>query len=145
MKHTLNKKSWHFWLATKAGPMSYYQGKQVDICSYIRNVLTGLGSLMLLIISIGGLIGFYLVGAYEFIVWALENGMSGSPPDISFLFLFVNIVAAAIAFGLALLYACGKVYDYKQMKAAEPEQQPSFISLAYRKWKEKNCFWVEFK
>lgn len=144
MNHTLNKKSWHFWLATKVGPMSYYPGKQVNICSYIRNVLAGLGALILTIISFGGLIGLYFLGGYELIVWALENGMSGSPPDISFLFLFINIIAAAIAFGIVLLYTCGKIHDYKQMKAAEPERQPSFISLAFRKWKEKKCFFVEF-
>lgn len=144
MKHTLRRDSWHYWLAKKWGGLNYWEGHDVlDICTYSRKVAKGLflftfWSIVAFIFGIA-----YLVGGYDFFACLLNPVCSETPPS-SMLFLAINGFVACI-FALA---CCGILINkYREYRYEHPvdKKDPSFLTLWYRKFKEKTCFIVSFE
>ena len=147
---TVNVKSWHYRLATTYGPQSTYELKygEANLCAYIRSVIVGL-FVTILITILGALVLFGLVMIPMIYVIA-------SIVDIGFhVPLDEVLVIMAVEALLLLIVGCvwffesnthRKVfYGIKQVTQAAgvskviPET-PSFMKLAYRKFKEKTCF-----
>jgi lipid-A-disaccharide synthase-like uncharacterized protein len=150
MKQEIKHDSWHMWLAN-IGMDSYCKlkpGETIDICQYIRLVAFGIIKAMFctfvtilfvswVLFSIGNLIGWlfldYAIDPMAAIVW-ITFGVLGGAGIISY---------------VIILYARYEKKRYWAMFYQEggivPEVRPSFISLAYRKFKEKTCFKLEVK
>jgi hypothetical protein len=133
MKTITLGRSWHFWLAN-FGHKRIYADATTNICEYTRAVLTGtfwaFVSLVFAAIfggwvlaSIGNIIGWVFLG-YE-----LER----------YSVLLLLIVAL---FSSVILIFMGREWWDNRPKNDAP---PTFVGTAYRKFKSKTCFEVEFK
>jgi hypothetical protein len=138
-----NRKSWHFWVATKIGDYSERSG---DFCSYVRNVIGGL--LLMGFLAVAATLLLFSIGRE---VWAIYTCHFTSVCTFgSFeraFAIFVCICVAVVSFiGLC-------IWNGNRMRAKRwaiergdlPEPKPSFITTAYRALKDKTCFKVEFK
>lgn len=150
MTFTLNPNSWHFWVANFTTRRVWIEDGS-DICSYTRAFLTGLGWLALASFGVALGIAFVVVGLWN----TVDFLFYGAPlyPTTAMLWALVAV------FGVV---ASGVAYtDYRERKIQEeierereeflrtgikpPEKQPGFIRLAFRKFKDKTCFRLEFK
>jgi hypothetical protein len=150
MKQEIKHNSWHMWLAN-VGVDNYGKlrpGETIDICQYIRLVLFGLikaiGATLIIILfvswvsfSIGNLIGWlfmdYAIEPIAVIVW-ITFGVLGAITTMSHLIITYDRYQNKRYW--AKIYKEGGVL---------PEVKPSFLSLAYRKFKDKTCFKLEIK
>ena len=148
---TLNKQSWHFWLAnfgrTRMG--SYEQKYGTDICYYIRSIFKGL--FFFTIVAFTCIAAAFWVGnsIYD-IAQFFINGIEMSEPT-KFLIILVGASTAILIFMLSVYGAFkgttkliqnrrDRLYD----QGIRPNE-PGFLTLAYRKFKEKSCFKINFK
>lgn len=140
----LKKNSWHFWLAKKCGGLDYWEGHDVlDICTYSRKVLKGL-FVFLFLSLFAFMFGIaYLVGGYDLFVCLLNPVCSEAPPT-SMLFLVINGIIAFI-----FTLACGAVgvEKYREYRYTHPvdNKDPSFLTLWYRKLKDKTCVLINLE
>ena len=143
MEFELNAKSWHFWLANFAHKRVSVYGS--DICSYIRAVLMGLFWLTIYgtaaIFFVYGT-GVTLYDGYYF----FAEGIKVS------LFAEVMIMLWTVILGLmfTLLFTFCMVEHaipavQRACSSVSKTDNPSFIRLAYRKFKDKTCFQIKFK
>lgn len=132
----LNRKSWHFALAsygTYPYDVEYYAH---DICSYTHKVLNGFMK-ALFFIALGVFLGYcmlvepFIWFSYNFAFWYANQNLP----------LIVGIVFWAL---LVLIGVFGMHFHYKE-KRNKPKPPPSFLSLWYRSFKEKICFKVDFE
>jgi hypothetical protein len=141
MTHTIKRDSWHFKLQNFGAADQYYGTKETDICTYTRRVIRG-ASLFLLVCSLA-LFGGYCVG--DFIYW-LYTGLMYEFTKMALGAFMTVIILGMVACGLvaaALLHTHKKYEDYKYAKMKSDdyvEPKPSFMQLAYRKFKDKTCF-----
>lgn len=141
MTHTIKRDSWHFKLQNFGAADHYYGNKETDICTYTRRVIRG-ASLFLLVCSLA-LFGGYCVG--DFMYWLYTCLMYGHIEMTLGAFMTVTVLGMT-ACGLvaaAMLYTHNKYEEYKYAKMesrGHVEPEPSFMQLAYRKFKDKTCF-----
>lgn len=150
MKSTkLKKNSWHYWLAYKGNDdlkflttMKYTE--KIDLCQYIRWVIYGIIRVTFISIAllIFGVITF--VGTYDDIMWfygAIANGHFEKLPIFGLLTL--------VEYSVVLLLVCmSLVIDYQQKHRIDRKpliSDDAFVKIAYRKWKDKTCSFVEFE
>ena len=139
MSHTLNSKSWHFWLANFGNTGCYYPEDTIDICSYIRSVVRGI-FLLLAAIAVGIVIlitTLYSLGNWFSVIFL--DGYLISPVTI-----LVTSLYSIIGF------ATYKANQHDRRLAEgyfsnKSKKEPGFLKLAYRKFKNKTCFMVDFK
>jgi hypothetical protein len=131
--YNLSKESWHFRLAN-FGARRIYPEDGSDICEYIRAMV---GGTFLLALSIAGAIlgaswvGFSVYNLYEI---AIGAGV-------------LEIYTALLLFllgALALFISVAVVVDWFHNRPDKPEVEPGFAKLAYRKFKNKTCFRLDF-
>lgn len=140
----LNKKSWHYWLAKKCGGLDFWEGHDVlDICTYSRKVLKGLFLFLLWLIIIAVVGIGYLFSGYLFLS-CLFDPVCVKLDDFAYFFVGVT------GFGLglfALAFGAVSVEKYREYRYTHPvdNKDLSFLTLWYRKVKDKTCFLVEFK
>jgi len=147
---TVNVNSWHYRLATTYGPQSKYELEYGDanLCSYIRSVIVGL--LITLLITIVGIMAsfaFILVPVIYIAASILEIGVH-LPFDEYLVFILLELVIISII-GVfwffesnthrKVFYGIQKVTQASGVAKVIPET-PSFMKLAYRKFKEKTCY-----
>jgi hypothetical protein len=147
---TVNVNSWHYRLATTYGPQSKYELKYGDanLCAYIRSVIVGL--LITLLIIIGGVLGSFAFALIPIIYVAasfIELGFH-VPIDEYLVAIIVEFVILS-AIGIfwffeskthrKVFYGIQKVTQATGVSKVIPET-PSFVKLAYRKFKEKTCY-----
>lgn len=139
----LNKKSWHFWLAQKYGGLWYCTGDKLDICRYSRKVLKGLLAFLFLLAGLSAFGFLYLFSGYEFFACVFDDACV-KIPEISLVFISVNIGISAI---LALGFGAMGIDKYRDYRAIHPteKKEPGFLTLLYRKIKDKTCFMVDIK
>jgi len=149
MKHTLNKKSWHFWVANNFGGLNYFYVDTTDLCSYIRNVFAGLFNLTLAASAAFVIVFIYLVGGYEYFS-CIFNPSCTEFSDVVYVFYSFNALIGFL--GLLISYALLKDYMYeynekhkKTLACSKKNAKPSFVTLAYRKFKEKTCVKIDFE
>jgi hypothetical protein len=143
----LNRKSWHFWLASKFGDYCYSEPEYQNVCTYTRCFLKGLivfiistiltvfmGAIFLglPLFALGWLIG------YMFGFFSLFDPKSRLADTVfSGFLLSLMWIVFGIIFGIVKFWKNGKKFA--------AVKQPSFLKVAYRSWKDKYCIKVEFK
>lgn len=140
----LNKKSWHFWLATRCSGLDYWEGHDVlDICTYSRKVLKGLFLFLFWTIFVTMIGIAYLISGYDFFSCLLDP-VCTTFPQTTYLFAGLSSIVVGI-----FVIACGAVGidKYREYRYTHPTEKkaPGFLTLWYRKFKEKTCFIVSFK
>lgn len=147
---TVNVNSWHYRLATTYGPVSTWRlaRGEADFCSYLRGVFLGL-LLVFFITAMGSILTVGLIGMPMIYVVSsiLELGWHFPPAEVG-IFLVFDLAIAIFGFFMwfhlsgnfaktvnAVIIALGKNATEKYV-----EKEPGFVSLAYRKFKEKTCF-----
>jgi hypothetical protein len=139
---TISKKSWHYRLATRYGAQSEFDLVEGDanICEYIRNMFMGL-VLIAAIICVITLLSFLFImqPMIYFLASILELGWHTPTTE-----MFVILTVESIAMIVPLIYLFSQSETYKRLvvvaNTPTSEQPPSFVNLAYRKFKEKTCF-----
>ena len=153
-EYTFSSKSWHYKLAN-VGVQRVWDFEEIDICSYIRKVLAGA---LVFVAAFFGATAIAIFFGYGFItlgMWFVDCLTSGNwvlPNPIAGLILFtiLLIVFGFIIVGVRILLekAIDKFVDYT-IEHRHPqlvkEKEPSFIAAAYRKFKDKTCFRINFK
>jgi hypothetical protein len=153
----LKKDSWHYKIATEIGSFDatsidgfYYstdnQGNtqlNIPICPYIRSVLLGIILLTFIILacgiilySIGYTLGWLGLGIYN------NSFTEPNPP-----FILTGIISImSIIFSLIERLIKSIRWKIQTRKyQVEKEQSPSFISAAYKSFKDKFCFYITLK
>lgn len=146
-----NKKSWHYWVATKFGPLGDWK-TNTDFCAYVRAVMVGSIWLSMLVVLGMGI----LYCGFEWVRWViacLEAGHLLKLAEMSPAMLFMMIIGivATVALVLGTIWGWVQLQVYMRQRAkvkrshtnAYVEPPPSFIHQAYLTWKEKTCFKVE--
>lgn len=129
--YKLKKDSWHYWLASFGDEYRVY--RLDDICGYIRAVIHGAFLLLLMgiIISIlGGTSAFALGNLFSWLFLGYE--LSG-----------VTVIYSAVITGL--IGAAIVIISIEHLKEKSDRNNPGFVRLAYRKFKDKTCSKVEFE
>lgn len=142
--YTLNNKSWHFYLASEWGRKIYIEDGPIDICTYIRRVLSGLAKFILIGIFMSLIIGLF-IGIEGSFLYAGYQMLFG---DLSTLNNHVQgLACCGVVINLVLAFASIKIWmQENNIEITLPRPQESgFLSLAYKKFKSKTCFMVEFK
>lgn len=148
MKFELKRDSWHFRLANFAsedGNRRVYRDS--DICSYTRALMLGAFWLVVALwfaLLAGIWVGTTIYNLYTFAVY----GAALTPPAIVLIGL-VLILGLSIACFVVNEKHKERKYE-RQMEILRnggsiPEPKPGFLRLAYRKFKDKTCFKLEFK
>lgn len=132
--------SWHRWIANFGGDRV---GHETDICRYTRAFLTGL--FWLFVVGCLGLAVLSFFGIVLLNIWdMIFNDGTILPPTAIFLG-----VAGALGF-LAAFVTAKEVYEQRQWDrevadlAAGIVREPGFLTLAYRKFKDRTCFKIRF-
>ena len=137
----LNRNSWHFRLATVYGS-TYADYPREDICSYSGAVLKGFSRVLLftLLVSIGVSVLYSNLLAWIIICIKLRTFV----PMMEIAAISITLHITLIALGLATrLY---KILWGSVIKTArKPEPKPTFLSKAYKSWKDKTCVPIDFK
>lgn len=142
---TFNKRSWHFWLATKVASYSpatsdeEYGGDSADVCTYSRAVAIGL--LVLSIVVLSGTFFAYVIihtilGIYFSVM--LEQWFFSEWGDAGVILLGCGLVTYGV-------YTIVKVWvKFNERPATRSATHDGFIRNAYKSWKEKFCVPVKF-
>jgi hypothetical protein len=147
LSFNLKKDSWHMRVANFGGTRigKYQQEYGTDICTYTRAFLWGaLGIIASVIVSVAFIVwlGFALYGLGAYALGAISE-----LPLETFVLLGICFVALLT---ITLAFLTEKFHDYKREKRLRqyasglPPPEPGFVTLAYRKFKNKTCFKIEF-
>lgn len=153
MNHVLKTKSWHYWLAKKFGNMYRWQADDMTICEYIRYVLKGLWSLTMLTIVVTVLSTLYLYGGYDCGMYLYNHFVIDDSEyriaEISLFFILINIVIILFFIGYGIHKLKEKtemvIGNYYQNRSASHVNNDSFVYLAWKKFKDKTCFKIDFE
>ena len=132
--YELNSNSWHYKLANFGRRRVSASGS--DICEYTRAVFFGLLTAVCCLVF-GSLVAL-LVG----------HGLYGIAMSLFTWSNMLNPASLMILGGtgaLGALFLIGGIKYYLDTRPAAPAKPPSFPTLAYRKFKDKTCFKINFK
>lgn len=136
----LSKNSWHYRLANTYAGKHYMPDYPTDFCTYFGNVMSGVGCVLLIIMFssmwLGGLVN---AAIWAFVRFTTETNISLD--DYGFGMTALTAVICIFAAWVWLKYR----YLEHKYKRDNIESTPSFITLAYRKIRDKMCFTVELK
>ena len=139
-----NKDSWHYRLAKTYGLNDDLRwGYPTDICEYTRSIMLGMLVVVCLAIGPGILIGSIVDSILYWTFSAIVGSMI--EPNI------FAVLGTAVFFLSSIVGACYgldnliKLLSKKHSKKIMKHKEPSFIVSAYRAFKEKYCFEIEFK
>jgi len=135
------------WVANFGGTRigNYKQEYGTDICTYVRAFLFGAFWSAVVCGAVSMFAGWVGYSLYGIGAWAL--GYLSELPFPSIMFL---VVIAAMTVTGTLIFGADRYQTYKyikrerQIKAGLPPPEPSFVTLAYRKFKNKTCFKINF-
>jgi uncharacterized membrane protein YidH (DUF202 family) len=142
---TLNRKSWHYWLASEFGN-SFGYAEPVSMCKYVKDVIVGLGKFLGVVIVCGGVLAavidtiWYL---YQIAHALITHTKLPGEDDIAIVVITIVVVSS-----LLVGYAEWKDYRdcQKLMREHEtPSENPSFIVMAWRTIRDKTCVKVDFQ
>lgn len=121
----VNRMSWHYKLAEWGSFDSY---SDQDLCTYTRTVMGG----FLLMLIVGGLIGFASMAVGDFIGWVAAGFMNGfaRPEFLAGMVLFVGVCAMMFFLLRGVLVTAEK---------------SEFLSQAYTSLRDKVCYRLEVK
>lgn len=133
----MKKNSWHYACAKLANEnRSIYDG-ELSICQYVRKVIWGAGVFSMIIVALLAVIALFCVGAYE-IAGTIFGFAAMSIPA------FITIaVVTLLLFGVA--HAVFVDYTQHTRRNLMRKDNSTFIAKAYRSYKEKVCYPIEFE
>jgi len=148
MKFELSANSWHFKLAN-FGSSEFGRRVSVhgsNICEYIRAMMAGTFWLMVSLTFLG-LAALWVGFSIHDLAMCIMNGGLIAPYTLIFLVLVACAVAVPVVVYLHERHKERKEQAFNEaiMKGEWKEPEPSFLTLAYRKFKNKTCFRIEFK
>ena len=139
---TLNANSWHFRMANygekRIGDYSVRHG--TDFCTYLRAVVTGVcraAMIFSLALAAAAWVGYSL---YDIVLFLINTQREIFPTTFLF-FTMAFTFGVLVLLGLSLDAHRERVFR----KGIKQEDKPGFISLAYRKFKDKTCFKIKFE
>ena len=151
MEFELDTKSWHFWLANFGTRRVREWRDDNDLCSYVRAVFWGTfwftiaASVSIFVVALTGNMFYEL---YMFYAYGVAISVFG---EIAYL-IYISIIGIFSLFVLAwfivekAIPAARKTYMKVCYGTYEKRHgPPSFLTLTYRKFKEKTCFKIKFK
>ena len=145
MKVTINKKSWHYRLASfyaNGGDLTWFSEPQ-DFCSYLEKIAKGFCMLILMM-----LIAIYviIIPVGDLAAWALacaQNHMWLHIDVAAQLFAITVTIFIFLAFMLYLIYT---ILTWKANHSTNLlNDSPSFTSMLYAKFHDKVCFKINYK
>jgi len=151
MEFELDTKSWHFKLANFGIRRVREWRDDNDLCSYIQAILCGsiwfiiALSIATVVIGLTGNMFYEIISTYgtdlafsEYAKFTILTYVAVTS-IITFLFCtFIVFEKIIPALRTAYVKACYGSYEKRNAP-------PSFLTLAYRKFKEKTCFKIKFK
>ena len=136
-----SKDSWHYWLATEVGNFKDYI-ENTDICTYTRAVIKGAFWATVAVAVMCGL-AYWITITLVWWVVVLQHGFfdAGGP---------IVLTAIVVIFGGSALIAEGVPWLYRKARnriganvtRREKVKTDTFVTEAYRSWKEKTCVCV---
>jgi hypothetical protein len=135
----LNAKSWHYFLAVTIGG---FQSDSGDFCSYVRWVIAGAIALAFITTAVGIMAGIALLGAFG-IGYALVHLLFGIAMFNNPIILICSIITSVVITFFALMLIVGYLKD-KWNNREQVEKPDSFVKSAYKSFKDKVCFKVDF-
>ena len=148
----LKEGSWHSWLANKGTYRGLYKGLELDFCSYSRAVF--LGTLRMLCLVIALVVTILTLGSTVYSMWyAIGFYFFHLPLDkdlVSLGCVGILIFLGITFIGLICVWSDilnrrkkRRIYESYLSNTLAESKPPSFLSLMYRKWKEKTCFKIK--
>jgi hypothetical protein len=140
----LKKDSWHMWLANFGNVRigSYMKETGTDICTYTRAVLIGTAMLAFVSLAVFGFSVWIMLGLYGI----FEYFFAGVELPIESATLIGVVLSLTIL--VSWITTTVKIKEYIQNKRdkayGKPPTSPGFLTLAYRKFKDKTCFKINF-
>lgn len=133
-EYTFSKESWHYKMCLLGDSDFKWKAQHMDMCEYIRVVIGKLITLALGAILLLFLAGATLLSWYDLFAWLFFDADFHK----SSVAMWIVQVGLLIIAGLIAI----KVYfDNREVEGKEP----SFITVAYRKFKDKTCSKVNFE
>ena len=133
----MKRNSWHYKLAKMGNQDQRIWSGDMSICEYTRKVIFG-GILFAFIMSFLGIAVWFLGSALYEIVGAIFGFAVLGPAGAVFISLF-------FIFGSLALYIKAKDVLTDRVRNIEREEPNSYFGKAYKSYKEKVCFAVEFE
>lgn len=127
-------KSWHYYLANFADKRVY---DETDICTYTRAIMKGtfwFSLVCVFFLTIAGLVLGTFYNIYDMV-------FNGGPLQLQTVLVGMFVAFCTSVFGLHVLK---EWYDNRPVKE-RPPREPTFVGLAYNKFKNKTCFRINFK
>jgi signal transduction histidine kinase len=151
MEFELDTKSWHFKLANFGTRRVREWRDDNDLCSYIRAVFWGTFWFTLTAAAIMIAIGLTGNMFYEIYMYVMHDIAVSVFAEVAYILYTVTIALFTLlvlmwfiaeklipAVRAAYIKACYGSYEKRN-------GPPSFLTLTYRKFKEKTCFKIKFK
>jgi amino acid transporter len=135
------KASWHYRLAKKAG----YE-EDGDFCTYVRSFLWG--ALLMVLLTALVLFGLYALGRLSYSAYTCSFTKVCTYGEFEKTVLMgIGVIIGCVAYIYALIWVQNRRWRIRgEIRRGErPEPGPSFVAMAYKSYKEKTCFKVEFK
>lgn len=150
MEFELNANSWHFYLANYGARRIREWRDDNDFCSYMRAVIKGL----MLFTIVYGLalfaIGLTLNMLYEFYGFFINDVQLSVWAECTYMIYGIAFAMCAILFFMwftaeKAIPAIAQTWRNVAYGKRKEERPPTFLGLAYRKFKDKTCFKIKFK
>jgi hypothetical protein len=134
----LNKKSWHYWIATEFGGL-YRWHNSTDICEYTKSIFIGF---CVMALAAGAFLFFseLVVNLVLCSVFSLIAGswLGGHWAELALVLIAAAAGTAVVMFGLVAATAGKEIVQ-------DALSNSQFVKAAYDSWKNKFCARVEFK
>lgn len=145
----ISENSWHYWVVNFGERRIRASWGDTDICEYTRCFLQGLMCLVAAAIGISMVVAFVTASVINGIAW-MFFGYIIEPWTVSFMIMIGGAVVAVCLFNLAQFMVRRKEAirqkRYELMEKGEyTPPPPGFLTLAYRKFKDKTCVRLTFK
>lgn len=146
---TFNTDSWHFWIANFAGKR-VRPWRENDICSYTRAFMMGFAWLTLASVFVLTMVGLSINMVYEFVLFLVYGTALTVFGEIAGT-LYFAVTSMLVLLGLVYLIVEEAIPRTSRgirsltSKISDNVDTPSFLTLAYTKWKEKTCFKIKFE
>lgn len=141
---TFKMNSWHVWLVSHFSP---YKPKYAnDLCQYIRWVLLSIflfATVAVLSFSVVSGVVFDILSLFGRVHW--HHNAPGSYFELCA--GVTNIVGSVIIALMTIIYAAGIVdkISRRSRNKVYVLKEPGFVKIAYRSFKDKVCFKVNFE
>jgi membrane-bound ClpP family serine protease len=132
----LNRKSWHYRLATVYANEHFYGDGDENFCYYLKCVVAG-AFMVLLTIMFSAL---YLGGVVNFIIGLIVSYQVGHLVDFDEYGAYIMTLTVVI--GTLITYAV-LAEKHRERKYLKCKEEPGFIGLTVQKIRSKVCFKIE--